>query len=343
MSTLPPLRPGQRLSNFELKQRLAMGGMAEIWAAQPVEGGSIMALKVMQPHLVGNDQFRAMFRDEVHIALRLRHEHIVRVHDGRFEDGHFFLVMDLIEGLDLRKTLKRMAQLRQWVPTPIALSVAQAMARALAYAHLRRDPRGRALEIVHRDISPHNVMLSADGGVRLLDFGIARARARLAKTTPGMVKGKVGYMAPEQALGIELDQRADIFSTGIVIWEMLAMQRLFTGENAIDTMNKVVHARVPDLRSINETVPVEAAELVHRMLAQAPKDRPASMREVETGITRVLALTYEPRAYSRARLGAWMERVVSSIPRRTTTPLEDATGVTATIDDSAPTQPTEIP
>ena len=331
-----------RIGDFVLRHQIAMGGMAEIWAATPIEGNDPVALKVLQPHLTNDDEFRAMFRDEVHIALRLRHEHIVRVHDGRYEDGYFFLVMDLIEGLDLRRTLKRLAERQRWLPAPIALSIGQAMARALAYAHLRKDERGRPLEIIHRDISPHNVMLSEDGGVCLLDFGIARARARQARTRTGVVKGKVGYMAPEQAIGTLIDQRTDIFAMGIVLWEMLAMQRLFAGPNDVETMSRVVNASVPNLRRINNTVPVEAADLIHHMLAQSPRNRPASMEEVEWGLTRALALSYDPAEHSRQRRGTWMKQVLSTMPKRRRTLVEHEQPTTTTTDE-APTQPTKIP
>lgn len=330
-----PLRPGERLSEFVLDERLAMGGMAEIWSARPAAGGPAVALKLLQPQLTGDSEFRAMFLDEVNIALRLRHENIVRVHDGRYENGHFFLVMDLVDGMDLRRVLKQLAQQRRWVPTPVGLSIGAQIARALAYAHLRKDDRGRALGIVHRDISPHNVMLGFDGSVRLLDFGIARARERHARTRPGVVKGKTGYMAPEQATGGPVDQRADVFATGIVLWETLAMRRLFHGANDLETMNKVIDARVPDLCRINETVPPDAAALIHQMLARSPKDRPASMREVEPQLKRALLRAFEPLSFAPSRRAAWLQSLAKASPVRRRTAVQEPT----TSVDDAPTRP----
>ncbi len=335
MTSATILGPGERLGPFTLEQRLAMGGMAEIWSARTNADPPLVALKVLQPHLTGNRAFEAMFLDEVNIALRLRHENIVRVYDGRAERGHFFLVMDLVPGLDLRRILVRLSGLRGWIPAPVALSVGQCMVRGLAYVHLRRDDRGRPLDIVHRDISPHNVMLDLRGGVRLLDFGIARARERYARTQPGVVKGKSGYMAPEQAVGAELDQRADIFSTGIVLWELLAMKRLFGGANDAQAMNQVVEAQVPPLMDINPAVPPAAAELIHRMLARSPRDRPQTMGEVESALTRVLVRTYPPDSYCAHRRAVWLKGIMEpTTDRPGTQPLAASSGT-----EEEPTEP----
>ena len=341
MNEIAKLRSGDRLGRFLLGKRLAMGGMAEIWTARPINASERVALKVLLPHLTGDKEFRAMFVDEVNIARRLRHENIVRVHGGMMESGYFFLVMDLVDGLDLRRVLNRLARLRQWVPTPVALSIGHGIARGLAYAHLRKDERGRALDIVHRDISPHNVMLNSDGGVQLLDFGIARARERHARTRPGVVKGKTGYMAPEQAIGSELDQRVDIFATGVVLWEMLAMRRLFSASNDVETMDRVIQARVPPLLEINETVPQEAAELIHRMLARSPRDRPPSMRAVEAGLNRALVRAYRPQAYSHQRRADWLMTLLSKAPARKRTQVMEPTSApdhdrTISADPTAP-------
>ena len=314
---------------------MGVGGMAEIWVAQDGDRQGPVALKVVQSHLLHDREFQAMFVDEVNIALRLRHENIVRVHDGRLEDGHLFLVMDLVEGLDLRRSLVKATRQREWIPTPIALSIGQCMARGLSYAHQRRDDRGRSLDIVHRDISPHNVMLGVDGSVQLLDFGIARARERYARTRPGVVKGKAGYMSPEQALGAELDQRTDVFSTGVVLWEALAMKRLFGGAKEVDAMNQVVQARVPPLTSINPTVPPDAADLIHRMLAQSPRDRPTTMKAVEQALTRALVRAYPAEAFSRQRRAAWMKSVLAKAPLRGST----LTNGPDTATDNVPTEP----
>ena len=317
MTTSPhTLRAGDRLGRFVLDRRMGVGGMAEIWIARDGDGRRPVALKIVQPHLIHDREFQAMFVDEVNIALRLRHENIVRVHDGRLEDGHLFLVMDLVEGLDLRRALVKATRQREWIPTPIALGIGQCMVRGLSYAHLRRDDRGRSLDIIHRDISPHNVMLGVDGSVQLLDFGIARARERYARTRPGVVKGKAGYMAPEQALGIELDQRTDIFATGVVLWETLAMKRLFGGSKEVEAMHQVVQAKVPPITDINPTVPPDAADLIHRMLARSPRDRPSTMHDVERALTRILVRAYPAEAFSRHRRAAWMASMLARAPLR---------------------------
>ena len=332
MTETQQLLPGSPLGGFVLDQKLAVGGMAEVWSATPPTGGQV-ALKVLLPHLVADREFRAMFMDEVNIALRLRHENIVHVHDARFEDGCLFIVMDIVDGLDLRRVLTELARARQWMPTPVALAIGQGMSRGLAYAHLRRDDRGRPLDIVHRDISPHNVMVTSDGGIKLLDFGIARSRERHAQTRPGVVKGKLGYMAPEQIMGAEVDPRADVFSMGIVLWEMLAMRRLFWAPNDVETTDRVISAQVPDVTSINDTVPDEAAAFIHQMLSRAPRDRPPTMRAVEAGLTRALVRAYPPAAYNSARRAAWAQEIRGAAPGRPPTavlasPPRDADGPT---------------
>ena len=185
--TATKLAPDVVLGPFILREKLALGGMAEIWAAE--HEGRAVALKILQP-MFGKDQsFRAMFQDEVDIATKLKHANIVQVFGAHENDGFVFQSMELIEGRDLRRVLSGLARASRWFPVRMALSVGQQVARALAYAHARRGDDGRSLEIVHRDVSPHNVMIALDGRVKVLDFGIARAAERLARTRPGVIKG----------------------------------------------------------------------------------------------------------------------------------------------------------
>lgn len=297
------LSSGLRLGPFELERRIALGGMAEIWSAK--EGDRRVALKILQPYFGADESFRAMFQDEVRISLRLRHEHILEVYDAHEIDGFSIQSMELLEGLDIRRVLARLVKARRWFPVPLVLYVGRAVARALAYAHARKNEHGKPLEIVHRDVSPHNVMITRAGGVKVLDFGIARAAERLTRTKTGVVKGKISYMAPEQALAGRVTPQTDIFAAGIVLWEMLALRKLFGGANDTDILHKVVRAEVPPLMRINPSVPREAAALIHGMLSASPEDRPESMQAVENALAKILVVRYDADVQDQKALAAW--------------------------------------
>jgi eukaryotic-like serine/threonine-protein kinase len=314
------LSPGQRLGPFELENRIALGGMAEIWVAHEQRDDETrrVALKILQPFFGEDESFRAMFQDEIRIALRLRHENILEVYDAHEIDGFSLQSMELLDGFDVRRLLQRLAKAEQWFPVPMALYVGRCVARALAYAHMRRNEAGKPLEIVHRDISPHNVMITEAGGVKVLDFGIARAAERITRTKTGVVKGKISYMAPEQALAARVTPQTDIFATGILLWEMLAMRRLFSAANDADTLRKVVRAEVPPLLRMNPSVPKDAAKLIHQMLSASPEQRPESMQHVENALTKVLAIQYEEDESDHRALARWFRQFVQT---RNDTPL----------------------
>src|SRR5262245_27178012 len=198
------LASGKQLGPFTLDRRLALGGMAEIWlAVQNTERGARpTALKILLTPYARDPTFRGMFADEVRIASRLTHENIVEVY-GSFEvEGHLFQAMEIVDGKDLRRVLSTLARAGESFPVALALLVGREVARALAYAHSKRGEDGKPLEIVHRDVSPHNVMLTRNGMVKVLDFGIASAAERLTRTRTGVIKGKISYMAPEQAMAL---------------------------------------------------------------------------------------------------------------------------------------------
>ncbi len=313
------LVPGHRLGPYLLEAKLALGGMAELWSAREQTAGlpeRNIALKVMHPNCARDKDFRMMFVDEVRIALRLQHENIVRVYSSHEVDGHLFQSMELLDGVDLRKVVRSLVEMGEWFPTPLALVVGYNIARALNYAHMRRDESGLPMNIIHRDVSPHNVMLTRDGGVKLLDFGIAKAQERMTRTAAGVIKGKLSYMSPEQAMGHPLDQRSDIFSLGIVLWELMAMQRLFRGKSESDMLGVVVDAQIPDLKGKNPSVPTEAVELVHKMLSANRKHRPDTMQAVERGLMRIIARSYRPETSNQTALQKWLVRLLPGPKKR---------------------------
>lgn len=313
------LAAGQSLGSFSLIRRLAIGGMAEIWLAleRKTEGRELpIALKALLAPYARDPAFRAMFADEVSIASRLTHENIVQVY-GAFEiDGHLVQSMELIDGKDLRRILSSLARSGRAFPIPLALLVARDVARALDYAHTKRADDGRPLEIVHRDISPHNVMITRDGSVKLLDFGIARAAERLTRTRTGVIKGKIAYMAPEQAVAMQVSPKTDLFALGIVLWESLTMQRLFKAESDAIVLERVIKAEVPKLRAVNPEVPDEVEQLVSQLLAQRAHLRPASARVVENALTRILMRHCDERTCSRDALARWVAPLLDPDPRR---------------------------
>jgi len=309
---LAVLRKGEQLGPFVLDKRMAVGGMAEIWSARKAsDAGRLLALKVVLPHLAKDQTLRDMFSDEVRIAERLRHPNIVEVYGAYEEGGWLFAAMEILEGNDLRRLLSGCLKLGVPMPVHVAVMIATDAARALSYAHQAKSESGASLDIVHRDVSPHNVMVTRDGQVKVLDFGIARAKERLTKTTRGVIKGKAAYMAPEQALAQDLTPRTDIYALGIVLWEMLAMRRLFKGSSDAVILAAVCEGKVPSIRDVNATVPEKLGELVMQMLSLKPADRPKDMRSVEYALSRVLFSSFPDYEDPQAELTSWVQPLVA--------------------------------
>lgn len=326
------LRPGQSIGPFRLERLLAMGGMAEVWAAVgPLPSGeeAALALKIINQHTSEEDDAWRSFRDEVRLSTYLRHENVIGVYEGLEVGGRFIQTMELIDGIDLRRTQSRLAENDWRFPVPLALYVGRCVARALAYVHLRKDAKGHPLNVVHRDISPHNIMLARDGRVKLLDFGIAKDAHRLVRTKVGLVKGKVSYMSPEQTLGDKLDHRSDIFSTGVVLWELLAGERLFSSDYEAMTMDRIHRLPIPRLddERLRPELPTEAAVLVDRMLERPPSRRPQTMVEVERALNKLLVRHFEPDELGPSTLARWVGRVLDSRPRQGTARLPSLGGV----------------
>ncbi len=311
-----PLSNGLRIGPFTLRERVALGGMAEIWSAteHTVGGDRTVALKVLLPFFYAESTFRSMFQDEVNIARRLVHPNILQVYAGHDLGGHLIQSMELVDGTDLRRLLMRLARVGQWFPVPLALAIARESARALAYVHERTNDAGEPMHIVHRDISPHNLMVTRSGAVKVLDFGIAHAAERLTRTRTGVIKGKLGYMAPEQALAEAITPRVDVFALGVVLWEMLAMQRLFKAPSEAETLELVIQADVPPIGTVNDVVPEEIRTLLARMLARDPAERPQSMGAIDAALTGVLQLHYDGQ-HGASDLADWIAQHLA-VPTR---------------------------
>jgi serine/threonine protein kinase len=256
--TLKEVRQPVKFGKYLLLERIAVGGMAEVFVAKAfgVEGFErLLAIKKILPTMGEDAEFISMFVDEARIAVQLSHANIVQVLELGKHDESLYIAMEYISGRDLRQLLERFRKLQQ--PMPIAqacLTVAE-VCEALDYAHRKKDARGHALGIVHRDVSPQNVLISFDGEVKLIDFGIAKAESRLQKTQAGILKGKFSYMSPEQVMGLPVDGRSDIFAAGILLWELVCGEKLFTGDSDFAVLEKVRNGIVPAPRSVTRTLP----------------------------------------------------------------------------------------
>ncbi len=260
----------ERLDRFELIAELASGGMATVFLARlgGVAGFQrFVAIKRLHPHLASDRDFIQMFLDEARIAARLHHPHVVPILEiGESEKG-YYLVMEYIEGDTLARLMARSAQSGNALPTRVAVRAAIDALAGLHAAHEMTDDEGKPLEIVHRDVSPQNILVGVDGSARITDFGVARAASRLTTTKSGQLKGKLSYMAPEQARGKGIDRRADVFAMGIVLWELLARKRLFKGDGGeAETLNKVMNEPIPHVRDANPELPEAIAAVCMQAL-----------------------------------------------------------------------------
>jgi TonB family protein len=291
----PP--PADRFGQYEILERIASGGMAELFRARlsGAEGfRKIVAIKKILPHLSGDEEFLTMFADEAKLAAQLSHPNIVHIFDlGRIDSGGYFIAMEHVEGRDLRSILHMVRETGLKVPVPLAVSIAAKVASALDYAHRRRGDDGESLHIVHRDVSPPNILVSTNGDVKLCDFGIAKAASKVSRTESGALKGKLPYMSPEQAWARPVDQRSDIYSLGSVLFEMLTGRKLFSGDSELGVLEKVRAGEVVPPSTENSDVSPALDALVLKALAREPDGRYVTASEMLRDLEAVLR-SYEP-------------------------------------------------
>ena len=267
----------QAFGRYILTQKIAIGGMAEIFRAKSLgaEGfEKVVVIKRILPHFSEDEGFVTMFKDEARVAAHLSHANVVQIFDFDEADGLFYIAMEYVEGEDLKRVLDQGAKKGQPLSIAQAVHIIIEAALGLHYAHTRLVD-GEPLHVVHRDVSPHNIMISFSGEVKIMDFGIAKAASRSTKTRVGTVKGKCAYMSPEQARGKPLDGRSDLFALGVCLWEMLTGKRLFVGESDFETLNNVLKAEVPAPSNLNPDVPKELDAIVLKALARDRDNRQA--------------------------------------------------------------------
>jgi serine/threonine protein kinase len=263
---------------YTITERLDHGGMAEVFrgVAESMEGfKKSVAIKRILPNLTKNQKFVSMFLDEARLSLFLQHANIVQVFDiSRTPDNAYFLVMEFVDGCNLKSLIERQKAKNKRIEVAHTIYMMMECCKALTYAHSLEHPEtNEPLGIVHRDISPPNILLSKNGEIKLVDFGLAKANSAVESTDPGVVKGKFSYLSPEAASGLEVDHRADVFAVGIILWELFTGRRLFYGDTDYQTVELVRQARVPSIAALNSEIEPELEQVVRKALARDPEER----------------------------------------------------------------------
>lgn len=333
MTDATPTQPGgtpatevRRIGRYLLLEQFAAGGMATVHYGRQLgsEGFSrVVAIKRMHPGLMQEAQARAALIDEGRFAARVQHANVVQTLDVVVEGDEVLLVLEHVMGESLDKLLKESVAQRRLVPPGVVVAVLAGALRGVHAAHEARGEDGQPLDLVHRDLSPHNIMVDASGVPRVADFGIAKARGRVSNTQTGHLKGKLAYVAPEQIHG-ETSRASDLFSMGIVLWECLALRRLFRGDNEAETLAAVLRCEVPDVPA----APPELLAIARKALARLPGRRYATALEFAE------ALEGAWPAASASEVGAWVRELVSST-------LDSRAARIVALEHATPTVPTD--
>jgi tRNA A-37 threonylcarbamoyl transferase component Bud32 len=281
----------QQQQRYKVLEKIASGGMAEVFRAESagLEGfKKTVAIKRVLPHLSEKKQFIGMFLDEARVSAQLSHSNCVQVFDIGVGDNTYFIVMEYVDGADLKGLIEHRKKTNTPFPVEEACLICVRICEGLSYAHELTDNNGESLHIVHRDMSPPNVLITRFGEVKIVDFGLAKANSQLEKSEPGIIKGKFSYLSPEAAQGLPVDGKTDIFAVGIILWELLAGRRLFMGETDLETVRMVQQARVPSIRSINPKVSVELERVMMRALAGDPAARYQTARDFGRDLNNML-------------------------------------------------------
>ncbi len=302
------MRKPTLFGKYLLLERVNVGGMAEVFIAKAfgVEGFErILAIKKILPTMAEDEEFITMFIDEARISVQLNHANVVHIHELGKHDEAFFIAMEYVSGRDLRTMLERYRRRKEIMPTAQAVYVGSKICEGLDYAHRKKDARGQELHIIHRDVSPQNILCSYEGEVKIIDFGIAKAANRSQKTQAGILKGKFGYMSPEQVRGLPIDRRSDIFALGVILYEMLTGEKLFVGESDFSTLEKVRNADVPTPRQFNPNIPAGLEKVLMKSLAREAEDRYQWASDLQEDLMRFLLAG--DAIYSAKHLASFMK------------------------------------
>ena len=325
----------EQFGKFILLERLAAGGMAEVFLAKSLGASGVnkfLAVKRILPQYSDKREFIDMFKEEAKIAVNLNHGSVVSIYEFGIEQGQFFLVMEYVEGRNLRQVLNEIKKRNIQFSIEQIVYMIKEVASGLDHAHrLINGTTGRPLNLVHRDMSPQNIMLSFEGEVKVIDFGIAKAENQLEATQAGTLKGKFGYMSPEQADGQVVDSRTDLFSLGIVLWEMLANDRLFTSNSEAAILRKIRDCQIPSIRKINPSVPVELENIVLKSLAKDKAQRYQTAAAFQKDLNRFLNVQYPD--FSPQDFSVFIKNTFSEVYTESKKKLVDYSKITMNTDE----------
>jgi serine/threonine protein kinase len=308
---------------YFLLERINVGGMAEVFRAKAfgVEGFErLIAVKRILPNIAEDKEFIRMFIEEAKLSVQLNHANIAQIFDLGVVDGSYYIALEHVHGRDLRGIFDRCRQVGEVMPVAQACFVVMKVCEGLDYAHNKRDQTGRQLSLVHRDVSPQNVLVSFEGEVKLIDFGIAKAAGTGAKTPAGILKGKLGYMSPEQVRGLQADRRSDVFSCGIVLYELLTGERLFVGDSDYSTLEKVRNVEILPPSTYNRKIPDELERIVLKALSKEVEDRYQNAIDLHDELQAFVYTAGE--FYSRKDLAGWMKKIFGKEIEEETAKLE---------------------
>lgn len=302
------------IGRYALYDEVAAGGMATVHLGRllgPVGFARTVAIKRLHAQYSKDPEFVSMFLDEARLAARIRHPNVVQTIDVVALESELFLVMDYVQGDSLARLIHAARRQRLFIPVPYAAAIAAGVLHGLHAAHEARGERGEPLGIVHRDVSPHNVLVGVDGVPRIIDFGVAKAVGRLQTTREGQIKGKLSYMAPEQLRGTGVDRRTDVYAVGVILWEALVGRRLYEGETDPEVYGKVLAGNPQTPRELVPDVPHALDAIVCRALASSKDDRFPTAREMARALETSVPLV------APAEIGEWVEKVAAdSLARR---------------------------
>ncbi len=323
------LRQATPFGKYVLLERVSVGGMAEVFKAKAfgVEGfEKILAIKRILPSMAEDADFIEMFIDEAKICGQLNHANICQIYElGRVNDSHF-IAMEYVWGKDVLQMQNRFRKMRQKMTPEMAAYITCRICEGLDYAHKKKDAVGKSLGIIHRDISPQNILVSYEGELKVIDFGIAKAASRSSKTQAGVLKGKFGYMSPEQVRGLPLDRRSDVFAIGTILYELLTAERLFHGDSDFETLEKVRNVDVPPVSQVNPGVPKSLEKIIMRALSKDTETRYQWASEMAEDLNSFL-LGHDP-AFSAQSLSQWMREQFAVEMRRERLVLDEQQKVT---------------